>query len=68
MTWSKAAVNRLQSIARIGKRPVHDCGQCIGKVALFQRILQVDFLNALGVLGRGNVLAIIRAIQHRTGR
>ena len=53
----QAAVHRLQPVAHIGQRTVHDGGQRIGQVALFQRFLEVDLLDVLGAFGRGNVLA-----------
>ena len=53
----QAAVNRLQAIAHIGQRPVHDGGQGIGEVALFQRILQLDADDTLRPLEGRNVLA-----------
>ena len=40
-----APVNRLQPVARIRQRPVHDGRQRIGEIALFQRILEIDVLD-----------------------
>jgi hypothetical protein len=38
-------MHRLEAVARIGQRPVHDGGQRIGEVALLERIAQRDFLD-----------------------
>ena len=43
-------VHRLEAVARIGQRAMHDGGERIGKVALFQRVAQGDVLDA-GQLG-----------------
>ncbi len=40
-----APMHGLEPITRIGQRPVHDGGQSIGEVALFQRGLQFDRLD-----------------------
>ena len=48
----EAAVNRLQSVARIGQRAMHDGGQRIGEIALFQRFAQRDLLHLGGVGNR----------------
>ena len=53
----QAAVNRLQSVAHVRQRAVHDGGERIGEVALFQRFLEVDLLDVARALRRGNVLA-----------
>ena len=49
------AMHRLEAVARIGKRPVHDGGECVGEIALFQRIAQRNLLDLIS-LGRGNQL------------
>ncbi len=41
----KAPVNRLQPVAHIGERPMHDGGQRIGEITLFKRIAQIDRLD-----------------------
>ena len=46
-----AAVHRLQPVARIGQRPVHDGGERIGEIALLQRLAQRDFLHLAPVGG-----------------
>ena len=49
-----APLHRLQPVARVGQRAVHDRRQGIGEVALLQRRLQADVLDALAVRrGRG---------------
>ncbi len=40
-----AAVNRLQPIARVGQRPVHDGRERVSEVPLFQRITQRNSLD-----------------------
>ena len=40
-----APVNRLQPVAHVGQRPVHDGRQRIGQIALFQRHLQLHGLD-----------------------
>ena len=40
-----AAMHRLQPVARIGQRAVHDGGQRVGEIALLQRLAQRDFLH-----------------------
>ena len=40
-----AAVDRLQPVARIRQRPVHDGGERVGEIALLQRILEIDVLD-----------------------
>ncbi len=42
-----AAMDRLQSVAHVGQRPVHDGRQRIGQIALFQRLLQIDRFNVI---------------------
>ena len=44
-------MHRLQPVARVGQRPVHDRGQRIGEVALLQRVPEVDDF-ARGFAGR----------------
>jgi hypothetical protein len=53
-TVQDAPVNRLQPVARIRQRAVHDGGQRIGEIALFQRFAQRDFLN-VAPLGRNQL-------------
>ncbi len=43
-----APVHGLQAIAHVGQRAVHDGRQRVGEVALFQRIPEVDRLDAVG--------------------
>ena len=38
----------LQAVAHVGQRAVHDRRQRVGEVALFERVLQVDRLDAVG--------------------
>jgi hypothetical protein len=38
-------VHRLQPIARIRKRAIHDRGEGVGEIALFQRLAQSDLLD-----------------------
>ena len=42
-----AAVHRLQPVAHVRQRPVHDGRQRIGEIALLQRGLEVDGLNII---------------------
>ena len=53
----EAAVDRLQAVAHIGQRPVHDGGERIGKVALLERVAQPDRLDILRPRRRRNLLA-----------
>ena len=53
----QAAVNRLQTIAHIGQRPVHDGGKRIGEITLLQRILEFNAFGVFRRLRRGHVLA-----------
>ena len=46
-----APVHRLEAVAHVGQRPVHDGGQRIGQIALFQRILEADGLDGTGLAG-----------------
>ena len=40
-----APVHRLEAVAHVGQRAMHDGGERVCEVALFQRILEVDRLN-----------------------
>ena len=42
-----APVHRLEAVAGIGQRALHDRGERVGVVALFQRRLQLDALDAV---------------------
>ena len=44
----QAAVHRLQPVAHIGQRAVHDGRERVGEIALFERILQLDRLDGCG--------------------
>ena len=46
-----AAVHRLQPVAHVGQRAVHDRRQRIGEIALFERLLQVDRLDVVAAAG-----------------
>jgi hypothetical protein len=39
------AVHRLETVARIGQSPIHDRGEGVCKVALFQRLPQRNLFN-----------------------
>ena len=57
-----APVHGLQAVAHVGQRAVHDGRQRVRQVALFQRVLEVDRLDAAGAgqnrfFGHGNGLA-----------
>ena len=41
-----APMHRLQPVADVGQRAMHDCRQRVGEVTLFQRLAQVDRLDA----------------------
>ena len=43
-----APVHGLQAVAHVGQRAVHDGRQRVRQVALFQRVLEVDRLDAVG--------------------
>ena len=43
----EAAVNGLEPIPHIGKRPVHDRRERIGQITLFKRVAQIDDLNPI---------------------
>src|SRR5664280_2057720 len=45
-----AAVHRLEPVARVGQRAIHDGGERIGEIALFQRPAQRDLFD-LALLG-----------------
>src|SRR5437016_3345710 len=49
-------VHRLETVARIGQRPVHDGGERIGEIALLECLAQRDFLR-LRRLGGNQLLA-----------
>ena len=49
-----AAMNRFKAVARIRQRAVHDGGERVSEITLFQRLAEPDFLN-VGRLG-GNQL------------
>ena len=51
-----AAVHRLQPVARIGQRAVHDGRQRIGEIALFERVAQPDLVD-FGRLWRNQCLS-----------
>ena len=40
-----APVDRLQPVARVRQRPVHDGGERVGEIALLQRVLEIDVLD-----------------------
>ena len=44
-------MHRLQPVARIGQRAVHDGGERIGEIALLQRLAQRDLLDIAPVGG-----------------
>ena len=46
-----APVDRLQPVAHVGQRAVHDRRQRIGEIALFQRLLQIDRLDVVTAAG-----------------
>jgi uncharacterized membrane protein YecN with MAPEG domain len=45
-------MHRLQAVAHIGQRAVHDGRQRIGQIALLERLFQVDALNVIAAAGR----------------
>jgi len=47
-----AAMDRLQAVANVGQRAVHDGRQRVGEITLFERRLQVDRKNAVIVSAR----------------
>ena len=59
-----APVHRLQPVARIGERAVHDGGERIGEVALFQRFLQPDLLD-VAPFGGNQLLAHAASLMRR---
>ena len=50
----EAAVHRLEPVARVGQRAVHDGGERIGEIALLERLAQRDILDV--ARRRGNQL------------
>ena len=44
-------MHRLQPVARIGQRAMHDGGKRVGEVALLERLAQGDFLHIAAVGG-----------------
>ncbi len=46
----KPAMDRLQTIAHIGRGPVHDGRERIGEIALFQRFAQIDGFDVFRAL------------------
>ena len=50
-----AAVDRLQPVADVGQRPVHDGRQRVGEIALLERLAQIDRLD--GPAGRNQVFS-----------
>ncbi len=61
-----AAVDRLQPVPGVGQRPVHDRGQRIGEIALFESLLEVDGLD-LAPGGRVHRLTHERKSPNRIG-
>ena len=47
----KPAMDRLQPVARVRQRPMHDGGERIGEIALLQRIAQRDLFDVAFVGG-----------------
>ena len=58
-----AAVHRLQPVAHIGQRAVHDRRQRIGEIALLERLLQVDRFDVIAAVGRRRQ----QALSHGSG-
>ena len=56
----------LEPIARVRQRTVHDGGQRIGEIALFERLAQCDLLD-VGRFGRNQPLAHGGSVQRRRG-
>ena len=61
----------LQAVARVGQRPAHDGGESVGKIALLQRVAQVDVDRRLRRLRRrngfGHRSALARALSRGKG-
>ena len=51
-----APVDRLQPVAHVGQRPVHDGGERIGEIAFLERVLEVDGLDGSLAGGRNRLL------------
>jgi hypothetical protein len=56
-----AAMHRLQPVARVGERAVHDGGERVGEVALLERLAQRDFLHVAAV-GGNQLLAHVASL------
>ena len=60
-------VHRLEPVARVGQRPVHDGGERVGEIALFQRFAQRDRLH-VGRLRRNQPLSHAGSVQRQARR
>ncbi len=52
-----AALDRLQTVARVGERAVHDGGQGVGEIAFLERRLEADVLDPAAIAGGWRVFA-----------
>ncbi len=59
-------VHRLEPVARVRQRAVHDGGKRVGEIALFQRVAQRDFLD-VGRFGRNQPFAHGGSVQRSDG-
>ena len=57
-------VHRLQPIAHIGQRPVHDGGECVSEVALFQGLAQIHGLDRARRIRRRNSFSHVLRLSH----
>ena len=62
----QAPVHRLEPVARIRQRPVHDGGERVGEIALFQRLAQRDRLHVRR-FGRNQPFAHAGSVQRQAG-
>ena len=60
------AVHRLEAVARVRQRAVHDGGQRVSEIALLQRLAQCDFLDVRG-FGRNQTLAHAARLARNPG-
>jgi len=51
-----AAMNRLEPVARIRQRAMHDRGECVGEIALLERVAQRNILDIAAAWRWGNQL------------
>ena len=60
-------MHRLQPVAHVGQRAVHDGGERVGEIALLQRVAQINRLDRPLRIRRRNPLSHASRLAHRGG-